>query len=156
MVRGNPPTGIIPRFGIKPTLHNSPVATSAQGPLPSRGRVSCQGYVTSVRILSSDQKPQYEATVLARPLAFSAGSETTKPDKVAIRLVWLGQRRVPGLDAGVKVRFEGMLCQHDGKPTIYNPWYEILGRPELSEDSPPTRRVALPRFLRRPKPKPNA
>lgn len=47
-----------------------------------------------------------------------------------VRIIWLGQRRVPGIQAGVKVRFEGMLTRVDGTPTVYNPRYEIIGRPE--------------------------
>ena len=42
----------------------------------------------------------------------------------------MGQRRVPGVEAGVALRFEGMLSQVDGTPTVYNPRYEIIGRPD--------------------------
>lgn len=47
-----------------------------------------------------------------------------------VRVVWMGQRRVPGIEAGVTVRIEGMLTRVDGIPTVYNPRYEIIGRPE--------------------------
>lgn len=47
-----------------------------------------------------------------------------------VRIIWMGQRRVPGVEAGVTLRFEGMLSRVDGTPTVYNPRYEIIGRPE--------------------------
>jgi hypothetical protein len=47
-----------------------------------------------------------------------------------LRVIWLGRRRVPGIDAGTEVRLEGMLTVRDGVPTMFNPRYEILSRQE--------------------------
>ncbi|WP_328699934.1 hypothetical protein [Arthrobacter sp. 9AX] len=47
-----------------------------------------------------------------------------------LRVVWLGRRRVPGIDAGTEVRLEGMVNTVQGLPTMYNPRYEILSRQE--------------------------
>jgi hypothetical protein len=47
-----------------------------------------------------------------------------------LRVVWLGRRRVPGIDAGIEVRLEGMVTQSQGMPTMFNPRYEILSRQE--------------------------
>jgi hypothetical protein len=47
-----------------------------------------------------------------------------------LRVVWLGRRRVPGVDAGTEVRLEGMLATVQGMPTMFNPRYEILSRQE--------------------------
>lgn len=47
-----------------------------------------------------------------------------------IRLIWTGQRKITGINPGVELAFEGMLSIVDGVPTIYNPRYEIIGRPE--------------------------
>ncbi|XAS69678.1 hypothetical protein V3C33_07140 [Micrococcaceae bacterium Sec5.7] len=47
-----------------------------------------------------------------------------------LRVIWLGRRRVPGIDAGTELRLEGMLTISDGLPTIFNPRYEILSRQE--------------------------
>ena len=47
-----------------------------------------------------------------------------------LRVVWLGRRRVPGVDAGCELRLEGMLTFRDGLPTMFNPRYEILSRQE--------------------------
>ncbi|MDR6507820.1 hypothetical protein J2805_003527 [Arthrobacter oryzae] len=47
-----------------------------------------------------------------------------------LRVVWLGRRRVPGVDPGCELRLEGMLTFRDGLPTMFNPRYEILSRQE--------------------------
>jgi hypothetical protein len=44
--------------------------------------------------------------------------------------VWLGRRRVPGIEAGAQIRLEGMLSMNNGLPTMFNPRYEILSRQE--------------------------
>jgi hypothetical protein len=43
-----------------------------------------------------------------------------------VTLVWLGQRRIPGIDSGRTLRVRGRLGQLDnGAKAIYNPHYEI-------------------------------
>lgn len=44
---------------------------------------------------------------------------------VRVRLIWLGQRQVPGIVAGGYLRVSGMLSTRD-EPVIYNPRYEIV------------------------------
>ncbi len=43
-----------------------------------------------------------------------------------IALVWLGQRRIPGIESGRTLRVQGRLGKlEDGTKAIYNPHYEI-------------------------------
>jgi hypothetical protein len=43
-----------------------------------------------------------------------------------VMLVWLGQRRIPGIDSGRKLRVHGRLGMlENGNKAIYNPHYEI-------------------------------
>jgi hypothetical protein len=50
---------------------------------------------------------------------FFDGSDT-------VTLVWLGQRRIPGIDSGRKLRVRGRLGKlENGTKAIYNPHYEI-------------------------------
>jgi len=43
-----------------------------------------------------------------------------------VMLVWLGQRRIPGIDSGRKLRVHGRLGMlENGSKAIYNPHYEI-------------------------------
>lgn len=48
----------------------------------------------------------------------------------ALDLVWLGRRRIPGLNPGQRMLVRGRVGVHDGKLAIYNPYYE-LHRPAL-------------------------
>jgi RecJ-like exonuclease len=45
----------------------------------------------------------------------------------AVQLVWLGQRRIPGIEPGMRVHARGRVGVHDGRLAIYNPWYELCG-----------------------------
>lgn len=69
--------------------------------------------------------------VVLHPEGSTAGPDSNRGDR-RVRLVWNGQRRIPGIDPGVDLAFEGMVSLVDGIPTIYNPRYEIVGRPEES------------------------
>ena len=94
--------------------------------LPDKGRVTCHGYIESVTYVPADQTAAFTAIVTdsegPRPGARPAGGR--------LRVIWLGRRRVPGIDAGTEVRLEGMLTHSQGLPTMFNPRYEILSRQE--------------------------
>lgn len=89
-------------------------------PLPERGRIKARGIIDRITLVPVTASPSFSA--LAR-IDRNGGHQD-------VRLVWMGQRRVPGIEAGVALRFEGMLSRVGGIPTVYNPRYEIIGRPE--------------------------
>ena len=43
----------------------------------------------------------------------------------SVTLVWLGRRRIPGIEPGRSVTARGRFAGFDGKRVIYNPWYEL-------------------------------
>lgn len=43
----------------------------------------------------------------------------------SIELVWLGRRRIKGIEPGRMVRVQGRVGEHDGHAAIYNPRYEL-------------------------------
>jgi hypothetical protein len=43
----------------------------------------------------------------------------------AIDLVWLGRRRIAGIEPGRWLTARGRVGLHDGRLAIYNPWYEL-------------------------------
>ena len=43
----------------------------------------------------------------------------------SVTLVWLGRRRIPGIEPGRPVTARGRFAAFDGKRVIYNPWYEL-------------------------------
>lgn len=90
--------------------------------LPERGRIVHSGYVEFITILPAQQAPMFTVSVVDRP-APPGGRRAAAPH---LRLVFVGQRRVPGIWAGTHLRYEGMVAPIDGVPTIYNPRYEIL------------------------------
>ena len=43
----------------------------------------------------------------------------------AVTLVWLGRRRIPGIEPGRTLTARGRFAAFDGRRVIYNPWYEL-------------------------------
>jgi RecG-like helicase len=43
----------------------------------------------------------------------------------SITLIWLGRRRIGGVECGRSLMARGRLTSHDGRPTIYNAEYEL-------------------------------
>ncbi|MDQ4500870.1 hypothetical protein [Sinomonas sp. ASV322] len=89
--------------------------------LPDRGRVAGEGVIRSVTFVPPSEAPSFSALIESR----SAPHPGRGP---AVRLIWLGRRRLRGVSAGTPLRFSGMLSTHRGEPTIYNPRYEILAK----------------------------
>lgn len=42
-----------------------------------------------------------------------------------VTLVWMGRRRIPGIEPGRTVRASGRVAVRDGRKVIYNPYYEL-------------------------------
>ncbi len=89
----------------------------------------CHGYIESVTYVPADQNPAFTA-ILSDAEAPHPGAKPVHGKGGRLRVVWLGRRKVPGIDAGTEVSVEGMLTQSHGLPTIFNPRYEILSRQE--------------------------
>lgn len=43
-----------------------------------------------------------------------------------VTLVWLGRRRIPGIEAGRTIKATGRMGERDGQKVLYNPYYELL------------------------------
>ncbi|MBP3036780.1 OB-fold nucleic acid binding domain-containing protein [Arthrobacter sp. zg-ZUI100] len=114
-----------PKRAATPSGTDTPVPVSA---MPARGRVYSGGYVQSITVVPATEPPRFTAMV-EDPGAAYRDPLSRKP-VARVRLVWVGQRRVPGVEAGTRLAFEGMVSTVDSYPTIYNPRYEIIGRPE--------------------------
>lgn len=75
-----------------------------------------------------------EVTVLGRlrsvevcPQAAEASLEAELYDGTeGVTLVWIGRRRIPGIEPGRTVRVRGRLAERDGAKVLYNPHYELL------------------------------
>ncbi len=43
----------------------------------------------------------------------------------SVTLVWLGRRRIAGIEPGRSLTARGRFASFDGREVIYNPWYEL-------------------------------
>jgi hypothetical protein len=43
----------------------------------------------------------------------------------SILLVWIGRRRIPGIEPGKTLQVRGRVGERDGRKAIYNPYYEL-------------------------------
>ena len=43
----------------------------------------------------------------------------------SVHLVWLGRRRILGIEPGRMVTARGRIAEHGGRLVIFNPWYEL-------------------------------
>jgi RecJ-like exonuclease len=43
----------------------------------------------------------------------------------SVHLVWLGRRRICGIEPGRLVTARGRVAEHGGRLVIFNPWYEL-------------------------------
>lgn len=46
-----------------------------------------------------------------------------------IILVWLGRRRIPGIEPGRTLRASGRVAVREGRKVLYNPYYELQRSP---------------------------
>lgn len=66
-------------------------------------------------------------TVTLRPRAGVPALEAELRDgSGAITIVWLGRRRIAGIDPGRALEVEGRIGAHGGVRVMYNPRYELI------------------------------
>lgn len=87
-----------------------------------RRKVRASGVVAEVAIAPVQECAQFSAVLISR----DPDDHAAQP--LAVRLVWQGQRSVPGVGVGVALDCVGLLCQRAGEPTIFNPRYEIVAK----------------------------
>jgi len=64
--------------------------------------------------------------VVLRPLAGVPTLEAELFDGTGtVTLVWLGRRRIRGIDPGRSLVARGRMTQRGGRPTLFNPEYEL-------------------------------
>ncbi|MCO5970613.1 OB-fold nucleic acid binding domain-containing protein [Actinoallomurus soli] len=67
-------------------------------------------------------------TVTLRPRGGAPALEAELYDgSDMISLVWLGRRRIAGIEPGRLVRAEGLVSVQDGRKVMFNPRYELRG-----------------------------
>ncbi|HET8993002.1 MAG TPA: OB-fold nucleic acid binding domain-containing protein [Rhodococcus sp. (in: high G+C Gram-positive bacteria)] len=74
-----------------------------------------------------------EVTMFGRLRSVEASSKTACASVEAelfdgtdsILLVWIGRRRIPGIEPGKTLQVRGRVGERDGRKAIYNPYYEL-------------------------------
>ena len=97
-----------------------------------RGEVASIG-ATAVAQCSKGEPVTVAGTLRAVTLRPRAGVPTLEAELYdgtgSITLIWLGRRRIGGVECGRSLVARGRLTSYDGRPTIYNAEYEL--RPAL-------------------------
>lgn len=92
---------------------------TALAELADRRRAVVSGVLRSVTV-----PPRGSVPALLAELYDGTGS---------LDVVWLGRRRIGGIEPGRRLRLEGMVCVRDGRPVMYDPRYELYA-PEVAVD----------------------
>jgi hypothetical protein len=67
-------------------------------------------------------------TVTLRPRGGAPALEAELYDGTdVISLVWLGRRKIAGIEPGRRLKAEGLVSVQDGRKTMFNPRYELRG-----------------------------
>ncbi|GAB3280821.1 OB-fold nucleic acid binding domain-containing protein [Parasphingorhabdus pacifica] len=74
-----------------------------------------------------------EAVVLGRVRSVGLSPKTSAPTLEAelfdgtegVTLVWLGRRRITGIEPGRTLKASGRIAVRDGRKVLYNPYYEL-------------------------------
>lgn len=80
--------------------------------IPARTRATVSGTLRTVTL-----RPRAGVPALVAELYDGTGT---------LALVWLGRRRIPGIDPGRSLKATGRVTDEDGVRIIYNPRYELL------------------------------
>ncbi|MEZ0493613.1 OB-fold nucleic acid binding domain-containing protein [Kineococcus sp. TBRC 1896] len=82
------------------------------GQVPDRTRACVCGTLRSVTL-----RPRGGVPALEAELFDGSGS---------VQLVWLGRRRIAGVEPGRRVKAKGLVACDDGQRVIFNPVYELV------------------------------
>lgn len=73
--------------------------------------VTMVGRLRSVEICPKDAAASLEAELFD-------GTE-------GVTLIWVGRRRIPGIEAGRRIKVRGRMAVRNGRKVLYNPYYEL-------------------------------
>jgi hypothetical protein len=79
---------------------------------PDREKVTLRGRLRTVTL-----RPRAGIPALEAELSDGSG---------VITVVWLGRRRIAGIDPGRGIEVQGRIGSHEGTRVMYNPRYELI------------------------------
>lgn len=119
----------VPGTGAIDVVAEAPVRAGDLDPSTAAGgrrRVMATGLVAEVTVPPVTGAQNYTA-LLVPDCAHAPGDEEQAGPR-PLRLVWHGQRTVPGVTAGTRLRCVGVVSFRDGRPSMFDPRYEIIAR----------------------------
>jgi hypothetical protein len=115
--------GYLRRLGRRLTedldrLDAEEMAVTADASGACRASECCRGDEVTMlgRLRSVEMAPRCAGASLEAE--FFDGTDT-------VTLVWMGQRRIPGIEPGKRVMVRGRVGEREGEKVIYNPYYEL-------------------------------
>jgi hypothetical protein len=88
-----------------------------------------QAGATAVTACTKGEPVRVAGTLRAVTLRPRAGAPTLEAELYdgsgSVTLIWLGRRRIAGIECGRRVVASGRLTSYGGRPTIYNAAYEL-------------------------------
>jgi hypothetical protein len=121
------------RGGLRKFFHRLAADERALQAEELRGKVAELG-ATPVRQCGERQEVCVAGTlrtVTLRPRAGAPALDCELWDgSGTVNLVWLGRRRIAGIEPGRQIVARGRLTDADGRPTIFNPVYELVAPAE--------------------------
>lgn len=94
-------------------------STEKQGARPCSTAAAGEIVTVTGRLRSVIYTPSEKSPALTAELFDGSG---------ALQLVWLGQRRIPGIEPGRRLTVRGRVAERSGQCAIFNPWYELRSR----------------------------
>ncbi|MFI7495169.1 hypothetical protein ACH9D2_10695 [Kocuria sp. M4R2S49] len=125
----NGQTRRVPGTGAIDVVAEAPVCAGDLDPSTAAGgrrRVMASGLVVEVTVPPVTGAQNY--TALLVPDGQQTEGEENPVAPRPLRLVWHGQRSVPGVTAGTRLRCVGVVSFRDGRPSMFNPRYEIIAK----------------------------
>ena len=124
----------VPGTGAIDVVAEAPVRAGDLDPSTAAGgrrRVMASGLVVEVTVPPVTGAQNFTALLVPDgPQAEGEQTEGEQDPAAArpLRLVWHGQRSVPGVTAGTRLRCVGVVSFRDGRPSMFNPRYEIIAK----------------------------
>ena len=130
--RARPATGRPPAGGLRGALR-ALLASRAEVEADEERRETERRGCTAVAELSTRQRAEVSGVVRSvtlRPRQTVQALEAELYDgSGTLTVVWLGRRQIRGIEPGRRARVEGLVCLQNGRPTMFNPRYELSPRP---------------------------
>ena len=94
--------------------HAAKMGGTSIAELPLRQRATVCGTLRSVTL-----RPRAGVPALEAELYDGTG---------CLSVVWLGRRRIAGIEPGRRLRVHGMVTENEGQRAVFNPRYELVPR----------------------------